>query len=219
MLQLLMRDATAFHGFDNRDAPAVRSIGKCKADLEIDGVTVKNIPIFVVPNKAQSVDLLVGRTFTELPWLGGRLRFWHESQCSFSHLETLSDNPKMIVKTTKRSTLLANTVNWITLSSESHVTGPVLFKNFKSEILLGIKDGEIAVPVFPSGNNDIVIKRRQCLGRVTVVNIVNTPGEEDNQRNRADESYETEKREVFTTAVRKPIEKNQVKVGPSMTEG
>lgn len=82
-----------------------------------------------------------------------------------------------------------------------------------------MKDGEIAVPVFPSGNNDVVIKKGQRLRRVTAVDIVKTPGVEGNQRNRAEESYETEKQGVFTTAIRKPIDKNQVEVGPSVTEG
>ncbi|KAG0413775.1 hypothetical protein HPB47_009073 [Ixodes persulcatus] len=188
--------------------------------MDIDGVTGKNIPIFVVPDEAQSVDLLVGRTFTELPYvtyarLGGCLRFWHKSQCPFSYLEPLSDDPKLIVKTTERSTLQANVINWITLSSESDVTGPVLFNNCGKEILLDMKDGEIAVPVFPSGNNDVVIKKRQRLGRVTAVDFVKTPGEKDNQRNRAEGSYETEKQGVFTTAIRKPIDKDQVEVGVS----
>ncbi|XP_042148722.1 uncharacterized protein LOC121837217 [Ixodes scapularis] len=65
----LMRDATPLYGFGNQDVPAVRTIGKCKADLDIDGVTGKDITIFVVPDEAQSVDLLVGRTFTELPYV------------------------------------------------------------------------------------------------------------------------------------------------------
>ncbi|KAG0418659.1 hypothetical protein HPB47_004681 [Ixodes persulcatus] len=164
----LMRDPTPLYGFGNQDVPAVRTIGKCKADLGIDGVTGKNIPIFVVPDEAQSVNLL--------------------SQCPFSHLEPWRDDPKLIVKTTERSTLQANVINWITLSSESDVTGPVLFNNCGKEILLDMKDGEIAVPVSPSGNNEVVNRKGQRLGRVTAVDIVKTPGEEDNQRNRTEES-------------------------------
>ncbi|KAG0414931.1 hypothetical protein HPB47_007902, partial [Ixodes persulcatus] len=61
------------------------------------------------------------------------------SQCLFSHLEPLSDDPKLIVKTTERSTLQANVINWITLTSESDVTGPVLFNNCGKEILLDMR--------------------------------------------------------------------------------
>ncbi|XP_040074772.1 uncharacterized protein LOC120846931 [Ixodes scapularis] len=43
----LMRDATPLYGFGNQDVPAVRTIGKCKADLDIDGVTGKNITILL----------------------------------------------------------------------------------------------------------------------------------------------------------------------------
>ncbi|XP_040074148.1 uncharacterized protein LOC120846454 [Ixodes scapularis] len=82
-----------------------------------------------------------------------------------------------------------------------------------------MKDGEIDVPVFQSGNNNVVLKKGHRLGRVTAVGIVNRPGEEDNQRNRAEESYETEKEGVLISAIRKPIAENQVEVGPSVTEG
>lgn len=56
---------TALYGFGNSTVPATKSsIGRCKADLCIDCVLAKDIPILVVSDEAQSVDLLVGRTFT-----------------------------------------------------------------------------------------------------------------------------------------------------------
>ncbi|KAH8032900.1 hypothetical protein HPB51_003476 [Rhipicephalus microplus] len=77
----MLEDATTLYAFGSQGFPAARAIGRCRADLLIDGVVGKNIPILVVPDEAQSVDLLVGRTFTELPYvtyasLGGSLQFW-----------------------------------------------------------------------------------------------------------------------------------------------
>ncbi|KAH7976438.1 hypothetical protein HPB52_014250 [Rhipicephalus sanguineus] len=63
----MLEDATALYGFGSRGVPAVCAIAKCRADLMIDAVVGKGIPILVVPDEAQSVDLINGRTFTELP--------------------------------------------------------------------------------------------------------------------------------------------------------
>ncbi|KAL1484987.1 hypothetical protein MTO96_032247 [Rhipicephalus appendiculatus] len=65
----LLEDATALYGFGSQGVPAVRAIAKCRADLMIDGVVGENIPILVVPDEAQSVDLIVGRTYTELAYV------------------------------------------------------------------------------------------------------------------------------------------------------
>ncbi|GBM16437.1 hypothetical protein AVEN_94931-1 [Araneus ventricosus] len=47
--------------------PALTSIGRIKADIEVDNVKAKNISIYVVPDDAQSYDLIIGRTWLDLP--------------------------------------------------------------------------------------------------------------------------------------------------------
>ncbi|GBM88347.1 hypothetical protein AVEN_199336-1 [Araneus ventricosus] len=47
--------------------PALTSIGGIKADIEVDNVKAENISIYVVPDDAQSVDLIIGRTWLDLP--------------------------------------------------------------------------------------------------------------------------------------------------------
>ncbi|GBM25418.1 hypothetical protein AVEN_245825-1 [Araneus ventricosus] len=47
--------------------PALTSIGRIKADIEVDNVKAENISIYVVPDDAQSVDLIIGRTWLDLP--------------------------------------------------------------------------------------------------------------------------------------------------------
>ncbi|GBM55909.1 hypothetical protein AVEN_232820-1 [Araneus ventricosus] len=47
--------------------PALTSIGKIKADIEVDNVKAEKISIYVVPDDAQSVDLIIGRTWLDLP--------------------------------------------------------------------------------------------------------------------------------------------------------
>ncbi|GBM25859.1 hypothetical protein AVEN_151333-1 [Araneus ventricosus] len=47
--------------------PALTSIGRIKADIEVRNVKAENISIYVVPEDAQSVDLIIGRTWLDLP--------------------------------------------------------------------------------------------------------------------------------------------------------
>ncbi|GBM71369.1 hypothetical protein AVEN_4671-1 [Araneus ventricosus] len=47
--------------------PALTSIGRIKADIEVDNVKAQNISIYVVPDDAQSVDLIIGRTWLDRP--------------------------------------------------------------------------------------------------------------------------------------------------------
>ncbi|GBM17820.1 hypothetical protein AVEN_10713-1 [Araneus ventricosus] len=61
------RAVNKIYGFGNQKMPALTSIGRIKADIEVDSVKAKNISIYVVPDDAQSVDLIIGRTWLDLP--------------------------------------------------------------------------------------------------------------------------------------------------------
>ncbi|GBL90825.1 hypothetical protein AVEN_215557-1 [Araneus ventricosus] len=47
--------------------PALTSIGRIKVDIEVDNVKAESINIYVVPDDAQSFDLIIGRTWLDLP--------------------------------------------------------------------------------------------------------------------------------------------------------
>ncbi|GBM67327.1 hypothetical protein AVEN_72459-1 [Araneus ventricosus] len=61
------RAANKIYGFGNQKMPALTPIGRIKADIEVDNVKAENISIYVVPDDAQSVDLIIGRTWLDLP--------------------------------------------------------------------------------------------------------------------------------------------------------
>ncbi|GBL86244.1 hypothetical protein AVEN_131975-1 [Araneus ventricosus] len=63
----LERAVNKIHGFGNKKMPALTSIGRIKADIEVDNVKSKNKSIYVVPDDAQSFDLIIGRTCLDLP--------------------------------------------------------------------------------------------------------------------------------------------------------
>ncbi|GBM36908.1 hypothetical protein AVEN_130591-1 [Araneus ventricosus] len=47
--------------------PALTSIGKIKANIEVDNVKGESISIYVIPDDAKSVDLIIRRTWLDLP--------------------------------------------------------------------------------------------------------------------------------------------------------
>ncbi|GBL79315.1 hypothetical protein AVEN_92521-1 [Araneus ventricosus] len=63
----LERAVNKIYGFGNQKMPALTSIGRIKADIEVDNVKAKNISIYVVPDDAQSFDLIVRQTWLDLP--------------------------------------------------------------------------------------------------------------------------------------------------------
>ncbi|GBM86755.1 hypothetical protein AVEN_198520-1 [Araneus ventricosus] len=63
----LERAVNKIYGFGNQKMPALTSIGRIKADIEVDNVKAESISIYVVPDDAQSVDLIIGRTWLDLP--------------------------------------------------------------------------------------------------------------------------------------------------------
>ncbi|GBM31153.1 hypothetical protein AVEN_109995-1 [Araneus ventricosus] len=47
--------------------PALTAIGRIKADIEVDNVKAENISTYVIPDDAQSVDLIIGRAWLDIP--------------------------------------------------------------------------------------------------------------------------------------------------------
>ncbi|GBM71464.1 hypothetical protein AVEN_273932-1 [Araneus ventricosus] len=55
------------YGLGNQKMPALTSIRRIKTDIEVDNVKAENISIHVVPDDVASVDLIIGRTWLDLP--------------------------------------------------------------------------------------------------------------------------------------------------------
>ncbi|GBL97568.1 hypothetical protein AVEN_163013-1 [Araneus ventricosus] len=59
--------ANKINGFVNQKMPALTSIGRIKADIEVDNVKAERIRIYFDPDDAQSVDFIIRRTWLDLP--------------------------------------------------------------------------------------------------------------------------------------------------------
>ncbi|GBO33122.1 hypothetical protein AVEN_40275-1 [Araneus ventricosus] len=55
------------YGLGNQKMPALTSIGRIKANIEVDNVKAESMSVYVVPDNAQSVDLIIRRTWLHLP--------------------------------------------------------------------------------------------------------------------------------------------------------
>ncbi|GBM57949.1 hypothetical protein AVEN_157356-1 [Araneus ventricosus] len=55
------------YGFENQRMPALTSVRRIKADIEVDNAKGESISIYVVPDDAQSVDFIIKRTWLDLP--------------------------------------------------------------------------------------------------------------------------------------------------------
>ncbi|KAL1446122.1 hypothetical protein MTO96_044674 [Rhipicephalus appendiculatus] len=214
----LLEDATALYGFGSQGVPAVRAIAKRRADLVIDGVVGESIPILVVPDEAQSVDLIVGRTYTGLPYvtyakLGGCLNFWHRDQCPFSHMEPHVSCPKVRLNTGEETTPQTNVVNWV--SPHSNVADPVLFDNCGREIIVVMKGGKVTAPVFTSGQDEVVLRKGQRLGRAAEVDV---PGcEEIEDDDCREECGVVKSEQIMLAEAQRPNMREEMRAGPSVT--
>ncbi|KAG0421351.1 hypothetical protein HPB47_002751 [Ixodes persulcatus] len=95
--------------------------------------------------------------------------------CPSAQLEPLYDSSQLRVKATERTTLQVDTVHWITVAAECDITGPVLWNSCGREILVGMKKGEVIVPVCPSNSEAMVSWKGPQLGHATQVEIVDNP--------------------------------------------
>ncbi|KAL1438351.1 hypothetical protein MTO96_048140 [Rhipicephalus appendiculatus] len=63
----MVQEPTDLYGFCSEHDPVTRSLGHCKAKVSIDDIVAENILVLIFPDDAQRFDILVGRTFPELP--------------------------------------------------------------------------------------------------------------------------------------------------------
>uniref|UniRef100_L7LZR5 Uncharacterized protein n=1 Tax=Rhipicephalus pulchellus TaxID=72859 RepID=L7LZR5_RHIPC len=130
----MVQEPTELYGFGSQDVPVTRSLGHCKGKITIDGVVAENIPVLIVPDDAQRVDILVGRTFTELPFVtyakvGSTFRFYHLNDCPFVHLMSPAQHPHLHVRAREETRLQKNTLNCVTTSTDPSVTRPIVSRH------------------------------------------------------------------------------------------
>ncbi|GBM17972.1 hypothetical protein AVEN_71657-1 [Araneus ventricosus] len=129
------------YSFGNQKMPALMSIGRIKADIEVDNVKAENISIYIVPDDAQSVDLIIGRTWLDLPHIaytkiGERVHIGYREDELFRNfpidekvnpvclkrLETAqSESESLQIKDTSQQKMMGNLANDLKMEKNKNV--------------------------------------------------------------------------------------------------
>ncbi|GBO09564.1 hypothetical protein AVEN_166627-1 [Araneus ventricosus] len=159
--------------------PALTSIGRIKADIEVDNVKGENISIYVVPDDVQSIDLIFGRTWLDLPHIaytkiGKRVHFGYREDELFRNfpidekvnplclkrLDTAqSESESLHVKDTSQQKMMGNLANDLKMVKNELRLLQGDIKNFKEErqsLLLQIQKKNKNVDNLKSINDSLV---------------------------------------------------------------
>ncbi|GBM99448.1 hypothetical protein AVEN_133470-1 [Araneus ventricosus] len=175
----LERTFSKIYGFGNQKMPALTSIGRIKADIEVDNVKAENISIYVVPDDAQSVDIIIGRTWLDLPHIaytkiGKRVHIGYREDERFRNfsidekvipvylkrLETVqSESESLQIKDTSQQRMMGNLADDLKMVKNEPRLLQGDIKNFKEERqsqLLQIQKKNNNVDNLKSINNSLV---------------------------------------------------------------
>ncbi|GBM79668.1 hypothetical protein AVEN_59161-1 [Araneus ventricosus] len=173
------RAANKIYGFGNQKMPALTPIGRIKADIEVDNVKAENISIYVVSDNAQSVDLIIGRTWLDLPHIaytkiGERVHIGYREDELFRNfpidekvnpvclerLETVqSESESLQIKDTSQQKMMGNLADDLKMVKNELRLLQGNMKNFKLErqsLLLQIQEKNKNVDNVKSNNDSLV---------------------------------------------------------------
>ncbi|UYV72285.1 K02A2.6-like, partial [Cordylochernes scorpioides] len=110
-------DSTSLYGIGNQTAPAARTVGKTTVDLEIDGVVGREISVFIVNDDAQPYGLLIGRTWTDLPYvsfaiIGKKLHIGYSTEFPFPNLQEEIKSRRVELRATETVQLESDCINF-----------------------------------------------------------------------------------------------------------
>ncbi|UYV79392.1 hypothetical protein LAZ67_17002449 [Cordylochernes scorpioides] len=218
-------DSTSLYGIGNQTAPAARTVGKTTVDLEIDGIVGREITVFIVNDDAQPYDLLIGRTWTDLPYvsfarIGKNLHIGYSSEFPFANLQEEIKSRRIELRATETVQLESDSINFTSAITDEVKDGYVLFTGVDDacvDSLLEVVDGKTTVPIISAGKGKLRVRKNQCVGRVELLKlddiVVNLDVAEDSFQTKNEE-----KREGQDQMKRKrPILPEDINVNHSLT--
>ncbi|UYV62948.1 hypothetical protein LAZ67_2002587, partial [Cordylochernes scorpioides] len=194
-------DSTSLYGIGNQTAPAARAVGKTTVDLEIDGVVGKEIAVFIVNDDTQPYDLLIGRTWTDLPYvsfarIGKELHIGYSTEFPLANLQEEIKSRGVELRATETVQLGSDCINFASAITDEVRDGYVLFTGVDDCVnsLLEVVDGKTTVPIISVGKGNLRVKKNQCIGRVELLSpddiVVNLDVSEDSFQTKSEEKRE-----------------------------
>ncbi|UYV60584.1 hypothetical protein LAZ67_1001594 [Cordylochernes scorpioides] len=218
-------DSTSLYGIGNQTAPAARTVGKTTVDLEIDGIVGREITVFIVNDDAQPYDLLIGRTWTDLPYvsfarIGKNLHIGYSSEFPFANLQEEIKSRRIELRATETVQLESDSINFTSAITDEVKDGYVLFTGVDDacvDSLLEVVDGKTTVPIISAGKGKLRVRKNQCVGRVELLNlddiVVNLDVAEDSFQTKNEEKREGQDQ----MKRRRPILPEDINVNHSLT--
>src|SRR5690606_21762124 len=169
-----------------------KPLGVTNIDVTIDGITGHDVPLLVVPDAAQPMDLLVGRTWTEqahivLVKYDDELRICSKDM-PLSEIEPFKKPSKGSKIRIAETTSVPKGINFVNIEVDLE-DGPVVLNNSLSGQLFLVESGKIVdVPLYSP--RDCLLAKGSSLGKVEAVDIVNSC--EENRILTASETYSQE---------------------------
>ncbi|GBM11043.1 hypothetical protein AVEN_259739-1 [Araneus ventricosus] len=173
------------YSFGNLKIPALTSIGRIDADIEVYNVKAESISIYVVPDDAQLVHLIIGRTWLDLPHIayakiGKRVHIGYREDELFRNfpidekvnsvclkrLETTQlENESLQIKDSSQQKLKGNSANDLKMVKNELRLLQEYIKNFKKKrhsLLLQIQEKNKHVENLKSNNDSLVKMNAYC---------------------------------------------------------
>jgi hypothetical protein len=160
------------YGFGNQSIPATLTVGKTSANIEIDNVIGENIPVLVVKNNAQSYDLIIGRTWLDLPYVayarvGDYFHIGYSDKEPFSAIKSILGESKIKFKASTAIKIDRNTIHFISAETENCESGLVILNGTEDGIgkLVEVINGKSVIPVSNYSDEEVILEKNQCVGR------------------------------------------------------
>ncbi|GBM07784.1 hypothetical protein AVEN_33080-1 [Araneus ventricosus] len=166
------------YGFGNQKMPALTSMGRITADIEVDNVKGEGISVYFVPDEVQPLDIIIGRTWLDLPHIaytriGNRVHIGYREDEPFRNFPIDENISRICLKALEATKLEKSTVDLVSSRAESIENGLIMIENPSEDIgcLLEVKDGKTCVPLANIGDKNIEFLKDQCLGRAEVIEL------------------------------------------------
>lgn len=163
-----------------------------RAHIRVDEVELNNVVMYVVPNDAQEIDVIVGRSFTDDESI---IYYRIDNQLNFAYRGN-TPNVDLVVKSAKSKSQI-KTTEVVTIDS-----GAVMFVNAM------VDEQVVAVPISNNGSSKCVVPENTVIGKVKqpiaeVQLVVNACKPVDSEMIKVDESTTPEVKDVLVTLFNK----------------
>ncbi|GIY46772.1 reverse transcriptase [Caerostris darwini] len=164
--------SNVMYGFGNIKMCAARALGKAKVDISLDGVKVKGVEMLIVGDDALPYELLIGRSFLDrenisFARIGNKLHVCYAGDNPFVNMECENNSDVKELKTSSKVVPERNSVSFVRAQTTLANDGSVIIEGKEGCCdSLEIKDSETVDPIIKMGNENVILKGNQCVGRV-----------------------------------------------------